>query len=198
MNPDQRQHTPTRESIRDRDDLFLIRDFLSPQECQQWIDRAEQTGFELASISTAAGQIIAKDVRNNDRLIWDDGELATSWWERVRPFMPERIGPWSAHGLNERFRFYRYGPGQRFAQHYDGSYQRNTDENSWLTFMVYLNDDYSGGTTRFDLASEAEPLVVGPKAGTALVFMHERLHAGDEVCAGTKYVLRTDVMYRRG
>ena len=115
----------------------------------------------------------------------------------VAALMPTAFGRWHASGLNERFRFYRYRPGQRFAAHYDGSYQRNRDENSWLTLLVYLNDDFAGGTTRFDLAGVADPVVVQPQAGMALVFMHDRLHQGDEVTAGTKYVLRTDVMYRR-
>ena len=197
MNPKPGQLPLVRESVRSRDDLFLIRNFLSPAECQQWIAHAESSGFEQASVSTTVGQIIAPDVRNNDRLIWDDPVLAADWWQRAREFMPPKFGRWQSLGLNERFRFYRYRAGQRFAQHHDGSYQRSTDENSWLTLMVYLNDDYSGGTTRFDLANEPEPLVIEPTAGTALVFMHERLHEGAAVISGSKYVLRTDVMYRR-
>lgn len=161
------------------------------------MDFAEGRAFEEAAINSGAGQIIAKDVRNNDRLLFDDEQLAAQWWHRVEPFVPPTFGRWRACGLNERFRCYRYGPGQRFVQHYDGSYQRSKDENSWLTLMAYLNDDFTGGTTRFDLANRAEPLIVTPRSGTALVFMHHRLHSGDEVSAGRKYVLRTDVMYRR-
>ena len=182
--------------IKDRSDLFLIDEFLDPLDCRQWIATAEASGFERALINTSVGQLPAPEVRNNDRLIWDDPELAERWWQRAAALIPAAFGRWHASGLNERFRFYRYRPGQRFAAHYDGSYQRNRDENSWLTLLVYLNDDFAGGTTRFDLAGVADPVVVQPQAGMALVFMHDRLHQGDEVTAGTKYVLRTDVMYR--
>ncbi len=184
-------------AILNRNDIFLIEDFLSAQECADWIARSEGTGYEEAKISTALGQVVAKDVRNNDRLIWDDTSLAQSWWERAHPFMPEAFGRWKSLGFNERFRFYRYRPGQKFAQHYDGSYQRSASESSWLTFMLYLNEGFTGGCTRFDLAHEPDPVSIVPKTGTALVFMHDRLHTGDEVLSGVKYVLRTDVMYRR-
>jgi hypothetical protein len=180
-----------------RGDVFLLRDFLTADECAGWIARSESTGYDEAMITTAAGQVIAKGVRNNDRVIRDDPALAAAWWERAQAFMPPAFGRWRALGFNERFRFYRYRPGQKFAQHRDGSYERNAVENSWLTFMVYLNDGFGGGCTKFDLASLPDPLVVQPVAGTALVFMHDRVHTGEEVLSGVKYVLRTDVMYRR-
>lgn len=184
-----------RVSIRSRQDVFLIDGFLSAAECSDWIARSESSGYEQASISTAVGQRIAKDVRNNDRLIWDDPELAIAWWRRAQSFIPRSFGVWHALGFNERFRFYRYRPGQRFAQHLDGSFQRSATESSWMTFMVYLNDDFTGGTTRFDLAHEPDPVDIVPKAGSALVFMHDRLHTGSEVLSGVKYVLRTDIMF---
>jgi hypothetical protein len=37
--------------------------------------------------------------------------------------------------------------------------------------------------------------VIAPRAGAALWFQHMLLHAGAPVVAGTKYVLRTDVVY---
>jgi hypothetical protein len=56
--------------------------------------------------------------------------------------------------------------------------------------MIYLNDNFNGGATTFN------DLVVLPKKGMALVFYHYFEHEGAEVTEGTKYVLRTDIMYR--
>lgn len=176
--------------------IRFIRGFLSPAECVDWISQSESAGFEEATINTARGQLVAKGVRNNDRLIWDDVALAEAWWERARGHIPSTLRGWEAVGLNERFRFYRYGAGQRFAQHRDGSFERSRNESSWLTFMVYLNQDFQGGTTKFDVLGLPEPLVVQPVAGAALLFKHDYLHAGEPVISGRKYVLRTDVMYR--
>ena len=37
---------------------------------------------------------------------------------------------------------------------------------------------------------------VDPKAGRVLIFQHRKLyHSGDDVVAGIKYTMRTDIMY---
>src|SRR5262249_2229028 len=136
-----------------------------------------------------------KDVRDNARVIVDDLDLAAEWWRRAQAFLPADWFGWRALGVNERFRFYRYDPGQRFAAHTDGYFERDTGERSPFTLMVYLNEGFRGGTTNFFLSRV--PLVVQPRTGLALVFAHRQLHEGMPVEAGRKYVLRTDVMYQR-
>ena len=95
-------------------------------------------------------------------------------------------------GLNERLRFYRYLPGQSFAAHRDGYFLRENGQRSFLTFILYLNDDYTGGEIRF---LESEKIVV-PQLGQAIVFSHQLWHEGLPVTDGCKYVLRTDVIYQ--
>ena len=57
--------------------------------------------------------------------------------------------------------------------------------------MVYLNDDFAGGETEFvDLRR-----TIVPRTGSALLFQHMLLHAGETVTSGVKYVLRSDVLY---
>ena len=63
--------------------------------------------------------------------------------------------------------------------------------------MVYLNDDYTGGETKFYHGRGAPRLSVRPEQGMALVFVHRQLHEGAAVITRRKYVLRTDVMYVR-
>jgi len=36
-----------------------------------------------------------------------------------------------------------------------------------------------------------------PKTGTALIFNHDTLHEGRPVTMGTKYIIRTEIMYQR-
>ena len=36
-----------------------------------------------------------------------------------------------------------------------------------------------------------------PKTGTALIFNHDTLHEGQPVTKATKYIIRTEVMFRR-
>jgi hypothetical protein len=170
--------------------VFTIEDYLSPQECERYIALGERMGYDESEITTLRGSEMFKAVRNNYRVIFDDVELASALYERAKPHLPAVQDDWSLCGFNERLRFYRYGPGEYFKWHKDGSFQRSPHEESFLTFMIYLNDQFEGGETQFKWET------VAPKPGTALVFPHRMLHQGATVTSGTKYVLRTDIMYR--
>ena len=119
----------------------------------------------------------------------DDADLGAFLWPRLRDHVPDVLDDCHAIGLNERFRYYRYTPGQKFALHRDGAYQRENGEESKLTCILYLNDDFTGGETAVN------DRVVKPQQGMALIFRRELLHEGRPVLDGSKYVLRTDVMY---
>lgn len=193
---------PRKELLTERDDLFVIHDFLTPEECERFISRSEEVGYGDAPITTMGGPVMRKDIRNNDRVMIDDVSLACAMWERLKPFFDERMGFWLPVGLNERWRFYRYDPGQQFDWHFDGAYERSPLERSAFTFMLYLNGGVVGGATEFNLRSRggvqpSDPIIrVQPEAGKALVFVHRILHRGAPVVDGRKYVLRTDVMCR--
>jgi prolyl 4-hydroxylase len=171
--------------------LFTIDAVLDDDECSAMVERAESIGFEIATINAWEGPRVDTKVRNNDRVIVDDFDLAQDLWSRVRDRIPPLRGGRQVRGLNERFRFYRYKPGQKFAWHSDGPFQRENGEISLLTFMIYLNDGYRGGGTRFEWTE------VSGKCGMALVFDHGLIHEGAELTEGMKYVLRSDVMYGR-
>lgn len=189
----------------DGERIFVLHRFLEPRECEAMIARAERAGFEEAPINAGGGEaVMVKSVRNNARVIVDDESLAASLFARARPHLPQVVESrglrWELAGLNERFRFYRYDPDERFAPHSDGSYRRPDGETSLLTFLVFLNERCAGGATRFyrrsGLSTATVAFEVKPETGKALVFNHEELHEGAPVEAGRKYVLRSDVMYR--
>ena len=161
------------------------------------IRQAEGIGFAKAPITIGPNRFrMAPEIRNNTRVILDDTGLARRLWGRLCPLLPAELEGMSAAGLNERFRFYRYEAGQKFDWHRDGAFHRSDREWSLLTLIFYLNDGYEGGETEFEYVTEGT-LQITPRAGHALVFSHPLLHRGAPVRGGTKYVLRTDVMYRR-
>ncbi|KAH8154147.1 uncharacterized protein LAJ45_01915 [Morchella importuna] len=120
---------------------------------------------------------------------------------------------WKMTRLNERLRFLRYTKDQYFKPHGDGSYATPDDkERSFLTLHLYLNSSgdteggVKGGSTRFlpynylsqSLDRDSECLDIEPKVGRVLIFQHQGLiHSGEPVTAGTKYTMRTDIMYER-
>jgi hypothetical protein len=172
------------------DEIFTVSDFFTPTECEDYIRLAESEGFSDAPINTALGQQLRPDVRNNSCVMIDDVDLAEQLWNRATDYIPQTLDGWSAVGVNERLRFYRYEIGQQFDWHYDGAFERLDGDRSRLTFMIYLNEDCEGGQTSF------EKTVIVPETGMALFFVHQVLHKGQPVTKGRKYVLRTDVMYR--
>lgn len=151
----------------------------------------------------SVGGAVVDTARNNERVLFDDVPLAEQMFARAAPWLPATSAGQSLVGFNERWRFYRYGPGQTFRPHRDGAYTRFRErQESRLTFMVYLNDDPEGGETRFfhtmnDAFAGVPYLSVAPRRGAALVFEHPIWHEGAVVERGLKYVLRTDIMYGR-
>lgn len=182
--------------------VFTVANFMTAEECQAYIHFSESLKFTPAPITTARGPVMAPDVRSNTRVMVDDHRLAGTIWERARAFVPEALSDWNDElrepiGLNERFRFFRYDPEQRFARHYDAPYSRQNGEASLLTFMVYLNEGFEGGETRFYTDHDELRFAVTPRRGMAVFFIHNLYHEGARVLSGRKYVLRSDVMYRR-
>ena len=175
--------------------LILLRDnVLRPNECEYWIRTIVEAGPEPATINTLGGAVIRNEVRNNRRVILDEPEWANVLFDRVKDKVPNEIHGMTLVGVNERFRFYEYKPGQHFAPHLDGAFYRDETEQSWYTFMVYLNEGFKGGETVFLVEPEKS---ITPKTGMALLFQHHIIHTGSKVKSGIKYVLRTDLMYRK-
>lgn len=185
----------------------LIKTFnavFTAEECQQFIDVSEQKGYEAATITLGRNHFeLRTEVRNNDRVIYDDAQLAEQLFARLRDLLPAQLHGWNLVGLNERFRFYRYQSGQTFKPHWDGSYERSDWESSKLSLLIYLSADFVGGETIFyqdvgmrKACFETRQAVVVPQQGQVLFFEHQQLHEGAPVTSGIKYVLRTDVMYK--
>ncbi len=130
--------------------------------------------------------------RNQDRVILDDAVAAEDLFRRLRVHLPEVIGPFRLVGLNERLRLYRYGPGQRFAEHMDHWYRPSPNRITLHTVLIYFNADFEGGETRF---TEQLQQTIEPRQGLAAIFQHKVRHEGCVVRTGRKYALRTDVIF---
>mmetsp|Transcript_40393 Transcript_40393/g.125691 ORF Transcript_40393/g.125691 Transcript_40393/m.125691 type:complete len:199 (-) Transcript_40393:98-694(-) len=167
--------------------------------------------------SMAAG----REVRESETCTWlADTGLNDDIFERCKPFLPPMVDGGKIMGFNRRWRLYRYSDHATFRPHVDGSWPGSgldaaggLKADSWgdrwsqLSCLIYLNDDFRGGATRFflpqgrgDSAAAYRVEEVRPAAGAALLFFHGEhplspVHEGARVVAGTKYVLRTDVLY---
>jgi len=194
---------------------FQLMNVLSASECQQIIGLTESLGYlPDAAVS------LPRSVRHNYSLTLIADDLTTDIiWRRCQPLMninPEIFDNKLALGLNARFRFYRYQAGDYFSPHTDGAWPGSrvidrqlvtnafSDRWSQLTFLLFLSDDYAGGSTQFYLPSnkpgEATVVNVQTPAGGVLCFPHGMhplhcLHSSEAIVSGTKYIIRSDVLF---
>lgn len=164
--------------------LWTVDSVYSKEECAQMVERIERGAPTIATNNPL--------YRNQDRVIEDDPKVAADLFCRLEEHLPRAIGPLRLVGLNERLRFYRYSPGQRFAPHMDHWYQPNAKSITLLTLLVYFNADFEGGETRFYEQLEE---TVRPSPGLVALFQHKVRHEGCEVTRGRKYAMRSDVIY---
>src|SRR3989338_8579290 len=102
---------------------FLVKEFISREECQMFIKKADSIGFENAT------ENYPPSYRNNERIILDSDELSEVMTSRLIPLLKgmnfyefDKDGHQHCKLLstNNRFRLCRYQPGQEFKIHQDG------------------------------------------------------------------------------
>ncbi len=201
---------------------YQLRNVLSDAECEAFMALSERMGY----IPDAAVSL-PRAIRHNDSVTWVvDEDTDGLLWRRVATLCQDWDNLFNgreAVGLNARFRFYRYGPGDFFQAHTDGDWPGSRvidellvpnaypDRYSCMTFLVLLNDDFEGGATRF-LVNAADPgrparreddvqaVDVFTPRGGVLCFPHgmhplQCVHSSEPLTAGTKYIIRTDLLF---
>jgi len=180
--------------------IFILHNVLDEQECNDFIQLSEQLGYKPMPEYDP-------EYRSNTRVITEQVELADEILRRIRNHVPDKLivskQTWNLSSLNERFRFCKYVPGQHFHPHMDARFERSKNEVSFLTFMIYLSGAFEGGETCFlrrreEGTTDNITFVHRPTVGSVLIFKHDILHEGKKLTSGTKYLMRTDLMYQRG
>ena len=212
----------SRREVPDVPGAYQLFNVLSETECDALIGVSEALGYQQdAAVS------LPREIRHNDNFVWvaDDTTVATIW-RRVAKQARRDLTLFDHKrpvGLNARFRFYRYGSGDYFKPHTDGAWPGSKvvdgrlvtnaydDRYSQMTFLLFLNDDYQGGATRFmvDAGDTQRPARYGAEyrevdvktpRGGALCFPHGMhplhcVHSSEPILAGSKYIIRTDMLF---
>ena len=194
--------TQSKKTVR-REDLsvgaFILHDFISRNECERIVENSESMGFTDAAVNLGNGKsVIRRQERCCGRVLLEVFDLSMLW-ERLKPHLSHTsIGRnnYEPIGLNPRLRILKYTQGQYFRKHYDVGYNQ-----SLMTLIIYLSDGCRGGETNFYKGSRCVDSV-RPRTGSAILFFHDRhplspLHEGSKVIRGEKYILRTDVYFRK-
>ncbi|KAF8498350.1 hypothetical protein JB92DRAFT_2744718 [Gautieria morchelliformis] len=199
-------------TVLEQDQILTIADLLSPGECKAFVAFIEKLPLE-ATPPKKKGEAD----RVNHRLSIRSPQFAGHLFGILEPHLPSFPIPASAtrkpnisvdpHSLNSNIRLYRYSEGDHFGRHYDDSVKDpETGAQSEWTLLIYLTGEAQGvvgGQTVFyreRRGEQTEEIVASLARGTALVHRHGHecmLHEGKPIVKGVKYVLRSDVMFKR-
>ncbi|MFC3712868.1 prolyl hydroxylase family protein [Sphingoaurantiacus capsulatus] len=174
-------------------DLFIKRNFLSPEECAEVMARidAKRRPSDLVDHD---GDPYFRTSETCD--LWADDPLISQLDLRIAAY----AGQTEQHG--ELMQGQRYAVGQEFKAHTDyfepdgPGYQEHcarSGQRTW-TVMIYLNNVDEGGATRFKHIDK----IVQPEQGKLLAWNNQdafgrpnpnTLHHGMKVRKGTKYII---------
>jgi prolyl 4-hydroxylase len=164
----------------------LHEDFLTAAECQRLLslplDFKRSQGWD----------------RNEDKPHLHDSRTSETAFAGARtPKLRAKIAKYFNvnEDIIEPLQFQRYGPGQQYRPHHDYfSAGKNLENNRIWTFIIYLNESFTGGATEFPKLSFG----IRPKAGSGLFFKYDysdpvvndlTLHAGTPVVTGSKNIV---------
>jgi prolyl 4-hydroxylase len=174
-------------------ELFILRNFLTPQECAGFIAKID-TDRRPSTIADPNGDHYFRTSETCD-MSADDPEVVA---------LDEKLSALSGidRQFGETLQGQRYAVGQEFKAHTDyfepggQDYDRYTSvagQRTW-TFMIYLNEPVAGGATRFKTIGKS----IQPETGKLVAWNNRRpdgslnpatIHHGMKVREGTKYVI---------
>ncbi|KLO12617.1 hypothetical protein SCHPADRAFT_829289 [Schizopora paradoxa] len=199
----------------EEDQIIIIQDALNEDECKRFIDFVEGLPLELTPPPKKGDA-----QRVNHRISISSPEFARTLFELFAPHLPsftpylsissstrnaKVAEPRVTHSFNSNIRLYKYTEGQYFGCHYDDSVKDPlaAGVHSEWTILIYLSgveDGVVGGETVFYKGAGKKKVEIRPtlRRGSALLHKHGQyclLHEGAPVLKGTKYVLRSDLMF---
>lgn len=204
-------------------DAFVLDGVLREEECQSLIRHAD--GLWTFWENDPSRPRIS--FRNAHTIEVTHQQLAQRIWQRVSKFVRPEVqlseddprfeidiqGTWNPYAVNPKLLLSRYLEGGHFSPHTDGTTVIDFNRRTFYSCVLFLNSSAWGGHTRLyadeqmrkelqkdDLGRlTGDPALilseVEPKPGRMLVFYHRLMHEG--VPAAEKYIIRTDIMYRR-
>jgi hypothetical protein len=138
---------------------------------------------EVAESRYAGNNLSPKDIRDASTNVFTES-FNNILNEQVEPLVIEYAKQNGIFELkNEGYHIVRYTKGQFFAEHTDATseYPRR------VSAIVYLNDDYEGGTITFTKINAS----FKPEENTIMIFPSSKdfAHSADPVISGTKYAI---------
>ncbi len=171
-----------------------IKNFLNKKECDYIISLINNNNFKSQVIGSKGKSIYENSRTSSTSNLLITDEVVISVHKKISDYLNIPIEN------GESLQGQMYKPGEYFKPHQDAfsgnSYEAHagTAGNRTHTLMIYLNDDFEGGETRFTNINKS----VLPEVGKAVFWKNidenkniipESMHEGCEVTSGKKYII---------
>jgi len=201
--------------------ISILHQLLSPSDCKTLIESLENLGLELSSTQINYRSNHRRRIKSPDLSL----QIFSKIGKFLEPIvLTEEDDQQTGHGfklhgiwepsyLASDWVFSKYITGTHFGPHYDSPTVINFGERSLQTIIIYLSDNFLGGATNFfdDIKQAPDPKdnnifmgdrdnvikTISPTQGSGLLFHHHLLHEGEVIKEGYKYILRSDIVYKR-
>ena len=169
--------------------ISLIENFLSPHECQQFIESIKNPVKKVVKFTDYASF-------SNNKYV--DQPLNEFFYQRLTEKAPQVIEKCLILRPNNLIMTGHYQPGEKFNLHTDTGlyFDQKLKEKTNYTCLIYLNDDFEGGhTVFFDEHHHMKIMAeVIPRAGMALIFDISLWHQGNPVIKGEKFWIGNELI----
>ena len=162
--------------------IYTILNFITSEECNLYLQMPHS---QPTTPFTDSGIF--------DNKKWDNFALATTFFAKLQ----NHINPTSlAIRANNVIMTGSYAPDQQFNLHTDTGlfYNRDANEKSCWTLLIYLNDDFEGGHTLFYDDKWVLTDTIRPQTGKALLFDIDLWHRGDVLTSGRKHWIGCEII----
>ncbi|KAF0982083.1 hypothetical protein FDP41_011944 [Naegleria fowleri] len=189
--------------------LFTIDHVLSPLETQEYIRKAKEHTWSKSKVglSISKSNVDYDSVRTSDQFEFEDEKLAQHVFKIGEKTLNDMFDGASAKFIpdciDSNWKCYRYMKGNFFERHKDSGRSVN-DLKSFVTVLIYLNgneesdhQDFEGGQTLVYGPTCKEGVDIHPSPGKAAFFLHQLDHEAMEVLNGTKYILKSVVLFKK-
>lgn len=200
---------------------FVVSNLLDRNECQDLIHLANtlsSKGFHYLTEAAHTDEngnthMVKLQEPNKHKLsVFEHPTTTQKLWNKLESVILPHISSFIENtkcgrpiGLNPRLRVLRYDATDNdvFEPHFDATTRVN-ESTSLLTVLIYLNDgggkEFDGGETCFldskSIKMNDSTTMVTPSTGDVVVFEHDLFHSSAPLKFGTKYILRTDVLFQ--
>lgn len=173
--------------------LLVNNAFLKNNELLDEINKI--AAWKKSLMSNGSGAAYADDKRTSSNF-----EIDFVAYPQLKPYFDElqatllqasllyrKYNPYMYYTKNLGFEVLRYDIGEKFDEHIDSIYGHPIFGGRQASMLIYLNDDYEGGETRF----LRQGIQLKPPAGSVCLFppFYTHPHSGQPVLSGTKYIV---------